>query len=365
MPFAVVVMNPRDSPADTPDSGGRIVLDATISSVASTLRAEASPVTPQVSAPGSLIASVPSFAITGSAGLSAGEGISLLESNQSIGAVAIPAPPVLSSQIGVATFARAIGSGQTSIAFSVLGDGEVLLANISISTFGNIRSTFVTGLNQGVLPTPGSPAPSGVGTSVSLILAPLATEPQIGSAKIATNAVSSPGAAANSSNLSALVGMSNVALAPAVTNKVSASTTHLPAVDRTLSLAGSGLAEVLAYRDLSESGNQGTDATTEAAPSPQRCGLMTDFMPFDQSAVGQTIDQFLQRLDGLGAGLSWLHGPKDLVVELLSVAVVLAAWKVVTRFLGRSPDDELADVDDATSLDGISGLPGGSSTEES
>ena len=47
------------------------------------------------------------------------------------------------------------------------------------------------------------------------------------------------------------------------------------------------------------------------------------------------------------------------------MAVVLTAWKVVPRFLGRSPDDELVDVDDATSLDGISGLPGGSSTEES
>ena len=264
MPFAVVVMNPGGSPADAPDNGGRIVADATVSSV--------------------------------------------FESNLSVGAVALPAPPTLSSQIGIATIARATGSGQTSIAFSVLGDGEVLLANISISIFGNVRSTVATGFSPGDLPTPESPAPSGVGTSATFLLAPLATEPQVGCAKIATNSVSSPGAAANSNNLSPLVGISSMALAPAVTNKVSASATRLAAVDRTPSLAGSWLAEVFAYRDLSESGNQVTVATTEPAPSPQRFELMTDFMPFDQNAVGQTIDQFLQRLDGLAQGCRGSRG---------------------------------------------------------
>ena len=102
-----------------------------------------------------------------------------------------------------------------------------------------------------------------------------------------------------------------------------------------------------------------------AVPSPQRSDLIMDFMPFDQAAVEQTIDQFLQQFEDLGAGLSWLQGPTDVVVELLAVAVALTAWKVVPKILGRSADDdELAAVDVATSLDGISGLPGGSSPEE-
>jgi hypothetical protein len=90
-----------------------------------------------------------------------------------------------------------------------------------------------------------------------------------------------------------------------------------------------------------------------------------DFMPFDQAAVGQTIDRFLQQLEDLGAGLSWLQGPTDVVVELLAVAVALTAWKVVPKILGHSPDeDELGASGDATSLEGISSLPGGSSPEE-
>ena len=73
---------------------------------------------------------------------------------------------------------------------------------------------------------------------------------------------------------------------------------------------------------------------TSTVPSPQRSDLIMDFMPFDQAAVGQTIDQFLQQLEDLGAGLSWLQGPTDVVVELLAVAVGLTAWKVVPRILG-------------------------------
>jgi hypothetical protein len=81
--------------------------------------------------------------------------------------------------------------------------------------------------------------------------------------------------------------------------------------------------------------------------------------------VDQTIDQFIQQFEDLGAGLSWLQGPRDVVVELLAVAVALIAWKVIPKILGRSPDDVgLAAVDVATSLDGISGLPGGARPEE-
>ena len=153
-------------------------------------------------------------------------------------------------------------------------------------------------------------------------------------------------------------------VALAGTNKVSGSDVSFTASDRTMTFAGSGLAQIPPDREVPEWGDRGTVANTEAGPSPQRSDLMTDFMPFDQAAVGQTIDQFLQQLEDVGAGLSWLQVPRDLVVELLSAAVVMTAWKVVPKFLGRSPEDELEGVDDATSLDGISGLPGGSSLEE-
>ena len=102
-----------------------------------------------------------------------------------------------------------------------------------------------------------------------------------------------------------------------------------------------------------------------AVPPLQRSDVITDFMPFDRAAIGQTIDQFLQQLGDLGAGLSWFQGPTDLVVELLAVAAALTAWKAVPKIVGHSRDDDQPAASTlATSLDGISGLPGGSSPEE-
>jgi hypothetical protein len=99
--------------------------------------------------------------------------------------------------------------------------------------------------------------------------------------------------------------------------------------------------------------------------TPQRLGLIVDFRPFDRLAVEQTIDQLLGKLERLGGGLSSLQVPMDIAAELLALAVALTAWIVVPRMLRRSPGETgPAACDDATSLDGISGLAGGTSLEE-
>jgi hypothetical protein len=94
--------------------------------------------------------------------------------------------------------------------------------------------------------------------------------------------------------------------------------------------------------------------------------LITSFLPLDRASLEHTIDRFLQQFEDLDAGLGRLRGPSDLLVELLAVAVALTVWKVVPRMLGRSEDEaaERDGADLASSLDGISGLPGSWSLEE-
>lgn len=93
---------------------------------------------------------------------------------------------------------------------------------------------------------------------------------------------------------------------------------------------------------------------------------MTDFRPFDRLAMEQTIDRFLGQLEFLGVGLSSLQESIDVAAELLAMAVALTAWLVVPRILRRTTAARAPEAyDDATSLDGISGLAGGTSTESS
>jgi hypothetical protein len=99
--------------------------------------------------------------------------------------------------------------------------------------------------------------------------------------------------------------------------------------------------------------------------SPQRCGLIADFSPYQRGAMEQIIDRFLAEFEGLGVRACWLHAPTDMVVELVALAVVICAWRVIPKIRRLSRDGgELAIVEMATSLDGISGLPGSASLEE-
>jgi hypothetical protein len=154
------------------------------------------------------------------------------------------------------------------------------------------------------------------------------------------------------------------------------------AMDRNLAVSGGRLAEPYSGDRAPGAGAKGDgpaaatggrglarDASVAAleVPAPQRSDLITEFVPFDRAAVEQAIDRFFQQFEDLGAGLAPLQGPTDVLVELLAVAMALTAWKVVPKMLGRSQEDEaeLVAVDVVTSLDGISGLPGSWSPEES
>ena len=104
---------------------------------------------------------------------------------------------------------------------------------------------------------------------------------------------------------------------PASPNKISQSATNLPAMDRSLSLAGSGLAQLPTLREPWELGNRAIPGKSAAdlahqrelppaaglaVPSPERSDLMTDFVPFGRVAVEQAFDRFLDQLEDLGAG---------------------------------------------------------------
>ena len=123
----------------------------------------------------------------------------------------------------------------------------------------------------------------------------------------------------------------------------------LPAAS-TPSLARSMFAARVAGRGTDERGNAEDVGITalrsmgEAAGqlglmslTPQRLGLIVDFRPFDPIAVQQRIDQFLDQLDRLGAGLSSIHESMDIGTELLALALALAAWNLVPKILRRSP----------------------------
>jgi hypothetical protein len=333
--------------------------DVANSSIANKLWVEPSPVIPGVNAPSFAPSSSSSFASAGGTiGIAQGVGSSSLQSDLPRGLVAVSSPANPSVP---ASFPMLVGtgvSGQSIITLSLHKEGEVLLVNAFSPTIGAIHTPVVIGSNPGDPTTQESPVALAIATS--------------GTSSLLTTA--------NSSNVATLVGISTVSLVSFGTSKVSGNAGRLLAMNSTSIFAGRLLATMPPYRDVADVGNGGTVARAEAAPqclvtksglfgvavpSPQRSDLIMDLRPFDQAAVEQTIDQFLQQFKDLGAGLCWLNGPTDVVVELVAVAVALTAWKVVPKILGRSPnDDELATVDVATCLDGISGLPGGSSPEE-
>jgi hypothetical protein len=109
------------------------------------------------------------------------------------------------------------------------------------------------------------------------------------------------------------------------------------------------------------------DPLDQEVPAPQRSSLLTNFGAFDRASLERAIDQFLHQFDALGSEFGTHQGPSDVLVELLAVAVALTAWKMIPRMLGPARKDEagLEGVDVASSLDGLSGLPGSWSLDES
>jgi hypothetical protein len=245
-------------------------------------------------------------------------------------------------------------SGQETMRLSVSGDNEILLVNGLAAPSGEMSAPVVR----------------------SMRLGPLSTEHSNGSAEFAANGANSSSAGASFSNTAIVAGSDSLVFATSAATNVSAGTGDLLATDPILNLAATGLEQIESFLDFHQPRNRRTVALTAAAlpcsvepwglfgllaPSPQRFDLI-DFVPLDEGALGQTIDRFLQQVEEIGADLSWLQGATDVVVELMALALVL---KAVSKVLEHFHDhDDQATVDVAASLEGISGLPGGSSPEE-
>jgi hypothetical protein len=277
-------------------------------------------------------------------------------------------------------------NGQANIAFSIASGGNGLQLNqagtITVEAGGPLFYQWTAPTDAPIQVS--LPAPT-VAASGSFLMAPLIAKGGDVSLKIAASGAGALalGVAASSANAgpTAEIGSANlVAFGPsnAVVNACRAL-----AGDPAPALGGRGLAAMAISRDAHDWRNPAVveiatanprrvrdpdvlPASVELAPQPQSSGLIVDLTPFDRLAVGQTIDQFLERLDLLGAGLSSIQQPMDVAAELLAVAVAVTVWLVGPRILRRPrPDSRLVAYDDATSLDGISGLDGSTSPEES
>jgi len=75
-------------------------------------------------------------------------------------------------------------------------------------------------------------------------------------------------------------------------------------------------------------------------PSPRRADLLTELLPYDGRVLESAIDRYLARIDDVGAGLPRFRSTSDLLVELMAVAVSLAASRLAVELFGRSTDDE-------------------------
>jgi hypothetical protein len=322
--------------------------------------------------------------------------------------VSLPGTPAPSSSFASngATGGGGVG-GQTTAAPSDVGAGDGLVGHAPAPSAPDIRYPSIVVFNPSdassqeavattafVAPSPAravAPAPEAAETATTAArnaTSPLGTTSAAATATTLVGVVPGailPATVKGNSNAGAAVSELSLALLGGASGGQAVfdgnGGTHL-AMDRSLAVSGGRLAEPYSGEGVPGSGGRGKGAGAEAragtavrestlveleVPAPQRSDLITDFRPFDRAAVEQAIDRFLQQFEDLGVGLSRFQGPTDVLVELLAVAVALTAWKVVPKMLGRSreEDAELVAVDVATSLDGISGLPGSWSPEES
>jgi hypothetical protein len=270
--------------------------------------------------------------------------------------------------------------GQVNITYSAVADGNALQAGGIATTTAETGAPLFIWSGGSEAATQVSLPAVGIATSGSFRLAPLFTKTVDGVLRIAASVTSVLGAAPNSANAAIVVEIGIGSLAPSGPSIPLGNSGRVPAMDSALALAGSGHAAMVTDRDTHFRRNPDVADAAEPAPrrmcdaarafepadlTPQQLGLIIDFTPFDRLAVEQTVDQFREQLQRLGAGLSSLRVSMDIAAELLAVAVALSAWIAVPRILRRLPGDAgSAACDDATSLDGISGLAGGTSPEE-
>jgi len=76
-----------------------------------------------------------------------------------------------------------------------------------------------------------------------------------------------------------------------------------------------------------------TDGGAVKMPLPRFSDLLTEFLPFDRSSLENAIDRFLDRFEGLGAGLTDLREPTNLVPAVAATALTALAAEVALRRL--------------------------------
>jgi hypothetical protein len=234
----------------------------------------------------------------------------------------------------------------------------------------------------GELTSQGSTLTATVVPPGAVVFAPFTWEGFGNFARVSNYGVNSLGATANVSTAGGAMGTSNGFLASCGFFKAGVSIGGFPVMDRTMSVAAGTIVQLT--RDLNSSEPSSSAARELAAddmlhaallrseipllaaviPGPERFDLITNFIPFDEAVVGQTIDSFLRQIEDLGTGLPWLDGSAVVVVELAAAVAGLVAWKVATKVLVRSQSNELATDDIITSFEAISCSPGGMRAEE-
>jgi hypothetical protein len=216
----------------------------------------------------------------------------------------------------------------------------------------------------------------------AFLFAPFAGEGFGNFARVSTYGANSFAATANANNASAAIGMSNSFLASFGFFKSGVSVGGFPAMDRTMSVTFGTNVQVapdwnssertshagheLAADDMLHVGLLGSEIPllAVAIPGPERFDLITNFIPFDEAVVGQTIDSFLRQIEDVGTALPWLDGSAVVVVELMAAVAAVVAWKLAAKVRVGSQSNELAVDDIITSFEAISCSPGGLGMEE-
>jgi hypothetical protein len=271
--------------------------------------------------------------------------------------------------------------GHANFTFGAVGGGNGLpvegFATMAVET--DVPLFIWSGANDAAIQA-SLPAPA-VATPGAVLLAPLLAMTGDVSLRVTAGGANAPGAVANWGNAATVFDIGAADPAAFGPSKAIGNACRVLARDSALAVGAKGLAAMVINRDIHDWRNPDVVDTVMPDPrqmrdpagplasvslAPQQLGLIVDLRPFDRVAVEQTIDQFFQQLDLLGAGLASLQPSMDVAAELLALAIALTAWFVVPKVL-RRPPGEIGPMayDDATSLDGISGLAGGTSQEES
>jgi hypothetical protein len=275
-------------------------------------------------------------------------------------------PPEPGANTGGDVRIASVPFGQTSIAFftsEVEKGGETIPSSLAIFA-GELTSqgpTFTATVVQ-----PGA-----------FLFAPFTGEGFGNFARVSTYGVNGLAATANVNNAGVALGASNSFLASFGFFKAGVSVGGFPAMDPTMSVTSgmnvqiapdlnsseprSAAGRELAVYDMLHVGLFGSEIPLLAAaiPGPERFDLITNFIPFDDAVVGQTIDSFLRQIEDVGTALPWLDGSSVVFVELVAAVAAVVAWKVATKVVVRSQSNELAADDIITSFEAISCSPGG------